>query len=303
MTTPELNDKLTNACASAKPDLDEIKELVLAGADPNCLNEYGDSIFCDAFVEVLYGNGDNPKAISTAAEKIKAVVRLLVAEGWDVKKSGLSVMRLFTIFPYGRITFDLFRFMLQYDLADDSAAYENALEAIGGEESFQRCCMHDHDAENMFYAVYEMVEAKMKGLDYRSIVPYYDAIGMTIDKIVYFSETNTLSKKADFTEYNADIGLVCGDQVLVLCKGVNILFMNGRIAESPQIDISAEFGKDAICRKIKRISFDHRDVITGRTHYGQPTIVIELANGKKLKFTHNFGEVPDRKTQSRFWIE
>ena len=69
MTTPELNDKLAIACARAKPDLDEIKELILAGADPNCLNEYGNSIFCDAFVEVLYGNGDNPKAISAGQKR------------------------------------------------------------------------------------------------------------------------------------------------------------------------------------------------------------------------------------------
>ena len=86
-------------------------------------------------------------------------------------------------------------------------------------------------------------------------------------------------------------------------NGVNILFMNDRIAEYPQIDISTAFGKDAIGRRIKSISFDHKDVIKGTTHYGQPIIIMELANGKKLKFTHNFGELPDKEAQSRFWIE
>jgi len=41
----------------------------------------------------------------------------------------------------------------------------------------------------------------------------------------------------------------------------------------------------------------------GTTRYGQPTIIIELSNGKKMKFSHNFGELSDRKSQSRFWVE
>lgn len=128
-------------------------------------------------------------------------------------------------------------------------------------------------------------------------------MGLKIHRILYFAETDTRVNGDCFTEYNADIGFVCGDKVLILCKGVNILFMNDRLTELPQIDLSATFCTEIIGQTILAVSFDHKTVVKGTTHYGQPTIIIELSNGKKLKFSHNFGELPDRETQTRFWIQ
>ena len=303
MTKIELNEKLALACDKATPDLDEIKELIVAGADTNQLNKYGDNIFDDVFLEVLYAVRDDAKLLPKAVEKTKEIIALMIDNGFDIKRFGLSTMSQFKFATYDPFTFELYRFMLQYDLADDPKAYEETLEGVGGEESYQRCCEHDHDLENLFYAIYEMVEAKMEGRDYKSIEPYYGIVGLTIDKIIYFSDSNTLVEKNEFTEYNADIGFVCGNKLFVVREGVNILFMNDRINEQPKVDISSVFGKDAINRTIKSVSFGHKDIIKEKTHYGQPTIIMELTNGKKIKFTHNFGELPDKETQSRFWIE
>ena len=79
--------------------------------------------------------------------------------------------------------------------------------------------------------------------------------------------------------------------------------MNDRILDTPQIDISAVFGRDVVGCQIQSISFEHRDIVKGKTHYGQPTIILGLINGKNIKFTHNFGELPDDEWQARFWIE
>ncbi len=303
MLKEDLDKRLLLACDKLTPDLDEIRELIVAGADTNQLNKYGGNIFDDVFLEVLYDVRDDVKKLLKIVEKIKEIISLMIDNGFNIKKFGLSTMSQFKFATYDPFTFELYRYMLQYDLADDPKEYEDILEGIGTEESYQRCCEHDHDLENLFYAIYEMLEAKMEKRDYKSIELYNDAVGMTIDKVVYFNGTDTLSEKKDFTEYNADIGFVCGNKLLVMRDGVNILFMNDRIAESPQLDISSVFGKNVIGRKIKSISFEHKDVIKGTTHYGQPTIIITLANGKKLKFTHNFGELPDKQTQSRFWTE
>ncbi|MBR3869887.1 MAG: hypothetical protein IKJ17_00065 [Clostridia bacterium] len=303
MIKAKLNEKLALACDKETPDLDEIKELIVAGADTNQLNKYNDNIFDDVFLEVLYDVRDDAKKLPITVKKIKEIISLMIDNGFDIKRFGLSTMSQFIFATYDLFTFDLYRFMLQYDLADGPEAYEDTLEDIGTEESYQRCCEHDHDLENLFYAIYEMVEAKIEGRNYKSIELYYGAVGLTIDKIVYFSDSNTMVEKKTFTEYNADIGFICGDKLLVMRDSVNILFMNDRVSEQPQIDISSLFGKDVIGRKIKSVSFDHKDVIIGMTYYGQPTIIIELTNGKKLKFTHNFGELSDKETQPRFWIE
>lgn len=303
VTQIELNKKLVAACDKPTPNFEEIRELIIAGADTNQMNEYGNNIFEDVFLIVLHHLRGNAKKLPIAVEKTKEIITLMVDNGFDIKRFGLSTMSQFIFSTYDPFTFELYRFMLQYDLADDPKNYMEILEGIGIEESYQRCCEHNHELENLFYAIYEMVNAKTEERDYKSIEPFYGAIGMKIDKIVYFSETNTMVDKQNFTEFHADIGFICGDKLLVMRDSINILFMNDRIAECPQIDISFAFGMDTIGREIKSITFDHKYVIKGATHYGQPTIIMELANGKKLKFTHNFGELPDEETQPRFWVD
>lgn len=303
MTKAVLDSKLAVACDKEVPDLDEIKALIIAGADTNQLNEYNENIFDSVFLDALYDARYKARKLSETVAEIKEIISLMIENGWDVKKFGLSAMNQFVFSTYDTFTFELYRYMLQYDLADDPKEYEDVLREIGTEESYQRCCENNHDLENLFYVIYEMVAARMDGRDYLSIEPYCDAIGMVIDKVVYFSETDTTVEKNDYTEYNADIGFVCGNKLLILCDGVNILFMNDRIFEQPQIDISHLFGKNVIGRRIKSISFDHKDVIKETIYYGQPIIIMELANGKKLNFSHNFGELPDKESQSRFWME
>lgn len=303
MTKTELDNQLAVACDRIVPDLNEIKKLILAGADTNQVNEYDDNIFDDTFVSVLYDAGDDASKSAKAVEEIKEIIPLMIEKGWNIKKYGIGTMDRFTRSTYDPLTFELFRYMLQYDLTDRPKDYKEVLDSVGSEESYQRCCVNNHELENLFYSIYEMVEAKMKGRDYTGIGLYYNAIGTTIDKIVYFDENDTTLKKTDFTEYNADIGFVCGDKLLVLRKSVNILCMNDRLADCPQIDASHLFGENVIGEKIRSVSFDHKEIKREKTGYGQPTIIMELENGKKLKFTHNFGEFPGKKTQSRFWVE
>ena len=303
MTKQELDMKLVKVCESGYLDINKIQELILAGADTSLMDSSGRNIFDRVFLRFLNTRQQTPKRNYYKAKKIKETIQLMVEHGWDVKRFGMSVMNRFLFSTYDRNTFDLYRFMLRYDLAESPEDYDEALEGIGTEESYLRCCEKDHGTENLFYALYELVEAKKDGRNFESIEPYYDAVGMKIDRILYFDESDTTVQKETFTEYNADIGFVCGDKVLILRKGVHILFMNDRITETPQVDLSQTFCADVIGQTIRSVSFDHKTVVKGTTHYGQPTIIIELSNGKKLKFSHNFGELPDRESQSRFWIE
>ncbi len=302
MFKAELDKELYLACTDYDHDLGKIKKLILAGADTNQTDRYGDSIFDDVFMYALHAVDDDKQKLSETAERIKELIPIMISAGWNIKKFGVSVADQFTLSTYDRLTFDLFKFILQYDLTDDPKDYEEILEGVGTEESFQRCCEENHELENLFYSIYEIVEAKMEGRDYHSIELYYDAIGLTIDKVIYFDGEDTTAKKANFFEYNADIGFVCGNKLLILKKGVNILFMNDRFDDQPQIDFSSTL-QACIGTRIENISFEHKTVIDGTTHYGQPTIIIELSNGKKMKFSHNFGELPDNQAQSRFWIE
>ena len=301
MTQTELNEALVRICEKDPPDLEEVKALLLAGADPNLTDERGESIFNtnNLFLEALYRCQGTPVETEKTAEQVKDVIRTMVAVGWDSKRFGQDTMDQFIFSTYDRFTFEMYRFMLQYELATTLEEYDYSLELIATEESFQRCSMEDPAMENLFYAIFEMVEAKMKGRDYRSIGLYDEAPGLRIDRIVYLSDTDTTRKRDSFVEFDADIGFVCGDKLLVLREGINILFMNDRLAESPHLEMPLLFGENIIGYTITDVSFSHRSV----SNHGQPTIILSLDNGKLLKFTHNFGECPDKNYQCRFWVE
>ena len=169
MFKAELDNELLEACTGYNYDLDKIKKLVLAGADTNQLNKFGDNIFDDVFLDTLYNSRDDIQKLSETVKKIKEIIPIMINTGWDIKKFGISTMNQFVFSTYDRFTFDLYKFMLQYDLTDNPKDYESALECVGGEESYQRCCEENHDLENLFYSIYEIVEAKMEGRDYQSI--------------------------------------------------------------------------------------------------------------------------------------
>ena len=68
------------------------------------------------------------------------------------------------------------------------------------------------------------------------------------------------------------------------------------------VEIPNLFGDNIIGSRIVNVSFEHKEIVDGTTHYGQPTIVISLDSGKELKFTHNFGEHNGDKVQSSFVV-
>ena len=53
-------------------------------------------------------------------------------------------------------------------------------------------------------------------------------------------------------------------------------------------------------RKISKISFSHNKIRIEHTAYGQPTIYLHMDDGSVIRFTHNFGEMSDNKSISRF---
>lgn len=303
MNIDVLNQKLIKACDDA--NLDEIQRLIISGANPNLLDEYGESIFEHVFIYALDRVEDesenSTEEYGEIFNQVKNTVKTLINCGWDIQKYGLKVMHQFIYMSNQKLAFDLMKFFLEFNLGDDKSEFESLLEGIGTEESYQRCCENNHDLENLFYAMYEIVNAKMENRSYKNIELYYDAVGMKIDKLLYLGKENIVPSKAGATKYNDDICFVCGEKILVIRECVNILFINDIINEE-YIEIPNLFGDNIIGSKIVNVSFEHKEIVDGTTHYGQPTIVVSLDSGKKLKFTHNFGEHNGDKVQSSFVV-
>ena len=170
MNIDVLNQKLIKACDDA--NLDEIQKLIISGANPNLLDEYGESIFEHVFIYALDRVVDEAEVPTEEYDEIfnqvKNTVKTLINYSWDIQKYGLKVMHQFIYMSNQKLAFDLMKFFLEFNLGDDKSEYESLLEGIGTEESYQRCCENNHDLENLFYTMYEIVNAKMENHSYKT---------------------------------------------------------------------------------------------------------------------------------------
>ena len=304
----ELDKALQSAIIHSPTDLATAKRLLAEGANINAHDQYGDSIID----ECLFSAMDLPPECDDCDENscaacetrrtpdLLSIIDFFIDNGWDTARYGLRAVSTLVHTTHDRQMLDAAKRILEQPLSDDVKDYESALESIGTEESYQRCCEECHEQENLYFAMYEMVEARMKGKDFCGIHPYCDALGKRVDKIVCFADTIDFVQTPRGTEYASDLGFVCADGVIVVTANVNILLMNDRICEQPQIDVSDRLGDGIVGARIVDVSFEHKKVNGERIIYGQPTVIVKFDSGRAISFTHNFGELPDKRIQPRF---
>ena len=211
-----------------------------------------------------------------------------------------SVYRL-----YNRRVFDQAKQLLLPGVTADAADWQSLLEMIGTEESFQRCCERDHAHENILYALYELTFCASKGEPLAGLGIWPDAVGLNIDGCYAC---------ANLTPALIDMGngkflvqdrlvLTSGDRAVILEGAPNIYLNSCGAALRGQFrtDLSSllPFCRDAA---IAAITFQHQEFHEGTTLYRQPVICIAFDSGAALRFTTNFGEVPEEQTAMYFEI-
>ena len=304
----ELDIAFQNALTHLPHDYVKAKALLAEGANINATDDYGDSIINDC----LFSCADRPPECDYCDEDscvdcerrknhdLLRMVEFFIENGWDTASYGLQAIGTLVHTTHDKQMFYAAKRILEQPISENDDAYEATLECIGTEESFQRCCEECHEQENLYYVMYELVEARMKDKDFKGFYPYHEALGKKVDKILYFADNIDFVETPRGTEYELDFGFVCGEDVVVIGPNVNIFLRNDLIDEQPQIDVSTCFGEEVVGARIVDISFEHKAVHTDQGHCGQPTIIVKFDSGKDIRFTHNFGELPDKATKARF---
>lgn len=303
-----LENEFYNALKKAKPDFNKAKNLLNQGLDINATDNYGDSILEEILLNASGYPEECDSCVTDACQtceynktaRIIPIIDFFIENGWDTVAHGLGCVACLVHTTHDKQMFYAAKRILECPLSENEDEYDEALEAIGTEESFQRCCEECHEQENLYYAMYELVDAKRHGRSFEGIHPYYNAMGKKIDKIIYFADKLDFNHTPRGTEFNGDFGFVCGNEVLIVNSDVNILFLNHRISEQPQIDVSEYFGPAVVGATIVDIAFSHKSKNRDKTCFGQPIITLKLDSGKAISFTHNFGELPDNTAQARF---
>lgn len=223
----------------------------------------------------------------------------------DQNMTKLDRLQMLIYRASGRRVFDQAKAILDSGVTADEYAWRGLLGSIGIEESCQRCCTQDHAQENIFYAYYEMIRRKMENRPYDDIGIWPDAIGMRIDACYACAGVfPTLPEMEAGRWIIVDRIVFCaGKRALIVEDGPNVYLSNRADALAPRYKKAlAPYIPGCIGAELTDLSFAENGVLIDRTHCTQPVLTLKFSSGTTLRFSTNFGEVPDEATVTYFEV-
>lgn len=324
----KLENQLIDLFRSGAPDFVAAEELIRQGADVNAVgNDSAENVLSqilhgywmtkqgDRFPE---GCGDcddencehcrkhkdlNPELGKSMCE----IIRFFLSNGFDVNKFdgcyGAQCLFALTLSTSDRYILEATKLLFDAGaknrtISNDENEVETPLDFIGMEGSYQDICKINHSLGNMYEAVYQMYIAVEEGRPYRGIDTYEAAIGKKIIKVIADRNNNNDTffsiNSPDFKKQNCfkdTLYFVYEDGCLITTQYADF-WVDTEVMTEGGKDVS-EFFPGIVGGTIKQFKFDHRTIVDGITHHGQPITTIEMESGNSVTFSINFGEVGD----------
>lgn len=333
-----LGNQMIELFTKAEPDFGAAEALIRQGLDINMTGHYDDENllseiireYCSSARIFLFSEVCGPcdGDACNECEKIKklnshvgptlcAIIRFFLDSGFDVEKYdgcfGAQCLWALTHSTFDHSMIQATKILLDAGAKDreispsaDSIG-DTPWEAMASECSYLRNCEHNLSISNIYYAVCEIYWAMKDGRPYSGIDWYGKAIGEKIirvlaerngEKPVLFTlDLPELQKENCFTK---TIYFVY-DGGALLANPYADFRTDTILPEKELVDVSEHFEK-ILGDTIKQFSFNHKSMKKGTITYVQPIIIMEMDSGKKIKFSVNFGEVPDENRAAFFEI-
>lgn len=319
----DLENKLIELFRSGAPDFGSAEKLIRQGADinaigkNNCKNilseilsgywwsEYGDA--CDNCNENKCDDCEQNRNLNpNLGPSMCAIIRFFLDHGFDVNKYdgcfGSQCLWALTLSTFDRYMIEATKILFDAGAKNRTISptstntRETPWSFIATEGSYQGTCEHDHATANIFEAVYQVYQAVEDGKPYNGIDSYEMAVGKKVQKVmaesnskdpIFFAMDLPEFKKANC--YSQTLYFVYDGGVLISTQYADF-WTDTNLPTVDLIDVSDHFN-GIVGHIFKGFTFDHRSVVKGTTHYGQPITTIEMDSGHKVKFSTNFGEV------------
>lgn len=322
-----LEDKLISLFRSGAPDFEAAEELIRLGADVNAMGPADDE---NILSEILFGyywskHGDKisdacAHCNQTHCQDCKhnldlnphlgpsmcAIIRFFLAHGFDVSKCdgcyGAQCLLALTHSTYDRFMIEGTKLLLDAGAKNRTVsptstdADDTPLGCISAEGSFQGIVEHRHSSANIYQAIYQIYQAIEGGKSYGGIDSYEIAVGKKIQKVlvekkdgqpIFFSmDLPGFQKDHCFTQ---PLYFVYEGGALITTQYADF-WTDTVLPNIDLVDVS-EYFEGIVGNVIQRFVYDHRSVIKGTDHYGQPITTIEMDSGHRIRFSINFGEV------------
>lgn len=335
----ELENRLIELFRSGAPDFDAAEKLIIRGADVNATGKETDE---NILSEILQGywwtkSGDDfPEECDFCEEdnceqcqhnvdknpelgqSMCQVIQFFLSHGFDVNKFdgcyGAQCLYALTLSTFDRYFLEATKILFDAGAKNCNTSYDERCdggtpwEFVGTEGSYQDTCEHNHSLGNIYEAVYQMYLAVDEGRPYNGIDTYEVAVGKKILKVVagrddektVFYSMNLSNFKMDNC-YNNNLYFVLDGGVLITTQYADF-WVDSEIQIDNGADVS-EYFPGIVGETIKQFKFDHRSVVKGTTHYGQPITTIEMESGNSVTFSINFGNVKDDERAAYFEIK
>lgn len=319
----ERGNELVDACQLYPPDFDEIRALLAAGVDLNQSSGGGENLL----ETILLGNPDKRavcdgcdgedceqchKGDDMDGRYLPVLVRLLLDSGFDAARdggaAGARCIDSLVFSSHDRYILDAARLLLA---AGANPCYQEPdgtlilFESVAMAESAADCCDEDHALSNHFHTLYEMLDAARRQEPYDGLLSFEVCIGRCLTGVTICSE-----QEQPAGVFEADYPQSFRDTLVFWCDGLPLCincytdeWVDPRVVREAVSTCSADdCFRACIGSRISGFSFSRRTLSVDNTNYGQPITVIHLDNGRAIRLTTNFGEVPEERCAAHFEI-
>lgn len=287
----KFEDELLECCLLNEPNFEKIEDVLAAGANVNAVNEQDQNLL-ERFYRANQYNG----------KYMPAITQRFIRAGFDVDRFGYSCIYGLVFSSYDRYIVDTAKILFHAGLRLTEKELDEILDAIGSEESYQRCCECDHACENIYYTFYELVQRANSGKSFEDVMTWQDCIGKTVRAVYLDANEDKPISILSIGKYAIADQLFFdhGDSVTLIEANPNIY--GCAMPESERINpkLLDILFSEIIGAKFKGIFFKHREIKKKKVTYRQPVITVSFDNGQCVRFTTNFGEVPKDKTCTYF---
>lgn len=310
----EIENQLRDACNEYPPDFVKIERLMEQCTDLSIVSEEDpeENMLSDI---ILWYPNTHEACPEHDGRYLPQIVKLFLKHGFDVGREngrvgGMCLSNL-TISSGDIYAIEAEKLLLDAG-ADPTIRFdgETVIEQYDGEECF-RVCEQEHRMGNLYHTMRRIAEAASYKKDYGDIEFFESCIGKRIDKIE-MACTGVTPSRAIYNVgfpipkykncFATPIVFHCEGKQLCVTRYVDILIDPNVRNEAQSVCNIEKFFPDCVGHRIVAIEFEHKEVWKEKTRYGQPIIFIRLDNGRTIRFSINFGEVPREETTAFFAV-
>lgn len=318
----ELSNKMIELFRSACPDFAAAEELIKKGVDLNAegtdedenllsviLREYAFSSY-DVRDEGLGYCGDDYDFEANyfnffSGPTMCRIIRFFLDHGFDVTKNngryGSQCLIALAFSCYDRYMIEAAKMLLDAGAKDGSIEQsidgDTPILYVIGESDFQSN-EGNHSLANKYDTIHQIYQAVEDKRPYSGIDSCDSALGKKITMVLAESDGtrpvfSPLSYEAFQKEpcFTQKLYFVYDGGALVINSDVE-LWTDTFLPKTGLMDVSRAF-HGVIGSTIEEISFAKRGYQKDKITYGQPIAILTMDSGRKILFSHNFGEVKE----------